>query len=374
MTGLPFNNFLSEIKMNRFKPLLLAISLLLSIATPFATHANEKFKVAFVFDNTIRTHGWNFQHDLGRLYLEQQLGDQIETNFLESIPRGDDAVPVLLQLANSGYQMIFTTSYVLMDPTVEAATFAPDILFENSTGTLLADNVSTYNGKFYEGRYVLGRIAGAMTKSNVIGYVASYPVPEVIRGVNSFVLGLRSINRDAIVKLAFVENWNDPVKDAIMATELVNKGADILAQHTDSTGVMMAAEELGVYAFGQTSDMRDIAPTAQLTAIVLNWGPYYVERVKAAINGTWNSGNKWYGMSEGIIEMADYNAEALSTEIISDARSIADQIRTGELHPFTGPIYDQNGRETVSAGQVVTDEALSAMDYFVPGIEILSIN
>ena len=360
--------------MNRFKPLLLAISLLLSITATFATYANEKYKVAFVFDNIIRSHGWNFQHNLGRLYLEQQLGDRIETNYLESIPRGDDAVPVFLQLADSGYQLIFTTSYVLMEPTIEAAALAPDTLFENSTGTLLADNVSTYNGKFYEGRYVLGRIAGAMTKSNVIGYVASYPVPEVIRGVNSFVLGLRSINRNATVKLIFVESWNDPVRDAVAATELVNRGADILAQHTDSSGVMLAAEELEVYAFGQTSDMRDIAPNAQLTAIVLNWGPYYVKQVEAAINGTWNSGNNWYGMSEGIIEMADYNAEVLSSEIISDARSIANQIRTGELHPFTGPIYDQNGNEMIAAGQVITDEALLAMDYFVPGIELLSAN
>ena len=231
-----------------------------------------------------------YQHNEGRLAIDEAFGGKVETTFVEFVPEGQDAERTIRQLAADGHNLIFTTSFGYMNPTIKVAESFPDVNFEHCSGYKRSDNVATYLARFYEGRYVSGRIAGAMTKSNTIGYIASFPIPEVVRGINAFTLGLRSVNPDATVKVVWVSTWFDPGKEGDAAKVLVDQGADVLTQHTDSPAPLQVAEERGVFAFGQASDMVAFGPTAHLSAIVNNWGPYYVERTRAAMDGTWESG------------------------------------------------------------------------------------
>ena len=239
--------------------------------------------------------------------------------------------------------------------------------FEHCSGYKRSDNVATYLARFYEGRYVSGRIAGAITKSNTIGYIASFPIPEVVRGINAFTLGLRSVNPDATVKVVWVSTWFDPGKEGDAAKVLVDQGADVLTQHTDSPAPLQVAEERGVFAFGQASDMVAFGPTAHLSAIVNNWGPYYVERTRAAMDGTWESGDVWGGISADMIRMAEFNPNSLPADVIADANATVDGIRSGAIHPFAGPIMDQAGNEVVAAGATLTDGDLLGMELLCHG-------
>ena len=329
--------------------------------------ADGHLKVGFVYVGPIGDHGWTYQHNEGRLMLEKELGAQ--TTYVESVPEGQDAERVIRQLAADGHQLIFTTSFGYMNPTIKVAEQFPDVKFEHATGYKQSDNVATYVARFYEGRYVLGRIAGAMTKSNIVGYIASFPIPEVIRGINAFTLGLRSVNPEATVKVIWVSSWFDPGKEGDAAKALVDQGADFLTQHTDSPAPVQVAEERGVWAFGQASDMREFAPRAQLTATVNNWGPYYVARAKAVMDGTWKSQAIWYGMQEGMIQMAELNAAEMPADVLADAQATIAAITAGELHPFTGPIRNQEGTEVLAAGEVMGDGDLAVMDYYIEGVE-----
>ena len=349
--------------------LLTLSAALFGLAAVTAVMAEDPLKVGFVYIGPVGDHGWTYQHNEGRLAIEEEFGDKVQTTYVEFVPEGQDAERVIRQLAADGHKLIFTTSFGYMNPTNKVAKMFPDVHFEHATGYKRADNVATYSARFYEGRYVNGQIAGAMTKSNTIGYIASFPIPEVVRGINSFTLGLHSVNPDAKVKVVWVSTWFDPGKEGDAAKALIDQGADVLTQHTDSPAPLQVAEERGALAFGQASDMLAFAPTAHLTAIVNNWAPYYVDRTRAAMDGTWESQDVWDGIAKGMVVMSDFNSKSLPADVIAKAQETVEAIRSGQLHPFAGPIMDQEGNEVVAAGAVMSDGELLGMDYYVMGVD-----
>ncbi|MEM7169743.1 MAG: BMP family ABC transporter substrate-binding protein [Pseudomonadota bacterium] len=327
----------------------------------------DDLKVGFVYVGPVGDHGWTYRHHLGRQAIEDALGDHVETTFVESVQEGADAERVIRQLAASGHDLIFTTSFGFMNPTVKVAKKFPQVKFEHATGYKQADNVSTYAARFYEGRYIAGVIAGKMSKNGTIGYIASFPIPEVVRGINAFMLGMQTINPDAKIKVVWVNTWYDPGKEGDAAKALIDQGADIITQHTDSPAPLQVAESRGVLAFGQASDMIAFAPKAQLTSIIDNWNAYYVERTKAVLDGTWESSDTWHGLDNRMVEMAPYTN--MPDDVAALAQKIHDSIIDGNLHPFQGPIKNQKGEEVVAAGEVLDDGALLGMDWYVEGVD-----
>jgi len=342
-----------------------AAAALLAVAPPAV--AKDKIKVGFVYVGPVGDHGWTYRHDIGRQAVEKALGEKVETTFVESVSEGPDAERVIRQMASSGHDLIFTTSFGFMNPTVKVAKQLPNVRFEHATGYKRADNVNTYMARFYEGRYVAGIIAGHMTKTNTIGYIGSFPIPEVVRGINSFVLGMRTVNPDAEVKVIWVNTWYDPGKEGDAAKALIDQGADIILQHTDSPAPLQVAEQRGALAVGQASDMVKFAPKAQLTAIIDNWDSYYVERAQAVLDGNWVSKDTWGGIDTGMVEMATFNA-VIPADVAKQAQEAADAIEAGTLHPFTGQIKDQSGKVVVKDGEVMDDGALLSMDWYVEGV------
>jgi simple sugar transport system substrate-binding protein len=349
------------------KRLFATVALAAGLATG-AAQAADPVKVGFIYVGPIGDHGWSYQHDQGRLALEEALGDQVETSFVESVQEGADAERVIRQFAANDYDLIFTTSFGFMNPTLKVAQQFPDVKFEHATGYKRADNMSTYAARFYEGRYVIGTIAGLMTKSNTVGYIGSFPIPEVVRGIDAFTLGLRAVNPKATVKVIWVNSWYDPGKEREAAETLIAQGADILSQHTDSPAPIQVAEEKGVYAFGQASDMSRFGPKAQLTAIVDNWRNYYIDRTKAVIEGTWKSEDTWGGLASDMVHIAEYNSE-VPEDVVAKAEDVREAIIAGTLHPFAGPIKNQAGEIVVPEGETLSDEKLLSMDWYVDGVQ-----
>lgn len=339
----------------------------LAIGIGSAAAQEDKFKVGFIYVGPVGDHGWTYQHDQGRKAVEEALGDEVGTTFLESVSEGPDAERAIERLARDGHDLIFTTSFGFMNPTLKVASRFPDVKFEHATGFKRADNVSTYSARFYEGRYVIGQIAAKMSKSGIGGYVASFPIPEVVRGINAFTLGARSIDPDFKTKVVWVNSWYDPGKEADAAKALIDQGADVITQHTDSPAPLQTAAQRGVVGFGQASDMKAFAPEAQLTAIIDNWNDYYVERTRAAMEGGWTSTDTWGGIDSGMVEMADY--ENMPDDVAAAAEETEEKIRSGELHPFAGPISKQDGSEAVAAGDTISDEELLGMNYYVEGVD-----
>lgn len=328
--------------------------------------ASAETKVGFVYVGPIGDHGWSYQHDQSRIAVEKELG--VKTTYVESVPEGADAERVIRQLAADGNDVIFTTSFGYMNPTIKVAKKFPKVKFEHATGYKRAPNVSTYSARFYEGRAVLGTIAGKMTKSNVIGYIASFPIPEVIRGIDALTLAARKVNPKVTVKVVWVNSWFDPGKEGDAAKALIDQGADIITQHTDSPAPLQVAEKRGAYAFGQASDMKAFAPKAQLTSIIDNWHNYYIERVKAAMDGSWKSQDSWSGIKTGMVEMAPYG-----DAVPEDVRELADKVKAsivdGSFHPFQGPIKNQKGEIVVKEGETISDADLSKLDWYVEGVD-----
>jgi len=324
--------------------------------------------VCFVYVSPIGSAGWTYQHDQARKYIQKVFGKKIKTSYVEKVPEGADAVRVIRQLATSGCKLIFTTSFGYMDPTIKVAKRFPKVYFEHATGYKRAKNVATYLMRAYQGRYLAGIVAGMMTKSNVAGYVAAFPIPEVVRGIDAFTLGMRSVNPKAIVKVIWTSSWYDPGKEREAAEALIGQGADVLTHHTDSTAVVQAAEAKHVYAIAYHSDMSKFGPHAQLTASTHDWRNYYVSRVKAVLNGTWKSTAVWEGLKEGMVKMAPFNAAVPANvrKAVADAKAA---IVAGKLHPFAGPIKDQDGKVRVPAGKVIPDKALLSMNWYVEGVE-----
>ena len=328
----------------------------------------DPLKVGFIYIGPTGDDGWPYEHDQGRIAIEKSLGSKVKTTYVEKVPESADAARVLTKLASSGHKLIFTTSFGYMNPTLKVAKKFPNVKFEHATGYKRSKNVSTYCGRFYEGRHVAGLIAGKMTKTNVIGYVASFPIPEVIRGINATIIAARSVNPNVKIKIIWVYTWFDPGKEADAAKALIDQGADILMQHTDSPAPMQVAEKRGKLAFGQASDMKAFGPNAQLTAIIDNWGPYYVERTKDVMNGTWKSKDTWTGLKTGMVTMAPYN-KSIPADVVAIAEKARKGIIDGSVHPFTGPIKNQAGKIVVKAGERASDGMLLGMNFYVEGVD-----
>jgi len=343
---------------------LLAATLALSAAA--AAAQAEPLKVGFIYVGPVGDFGWTYQHDQGRQAVEAAYGDAVETTYVESVPEGADAERVIRQLASSGHKLIFTTSFGFMDATLKVAEQFPDVKFEHATGFKTADNVAIYNARFYEGRAVIGTIAGRMTKSNKIGYIGSFPIPEVVMGVNSALLAAQAVNPAAEMHVVWVNSWYDPGREADAAKALIAQGIDVIMQHTDSPAPLQAAEAAGVPAFGQASDMRRFGPAAQLTAVIDDWAPYYVERVGAMLDDAWESTDTWGGLAEGEVVIAPY--WNMPYEVATEAAAVERSIRLGRHHPFTGPITDRDGVERLAAGETASDEMLLGMNWFVKGV------
>lgn len=325
-------------------------------------------RVGYIYVGPIGDGGWTFQHDQGRLAVEERFGDAVETIYQETVPEGADAERAITQMVLSGCRLIFTTSFGYMDATINVAAQFPDVFFEHATGYKTAPNVATYDARFYEGRAVIGTIAGRMTKSNKIGYIGSFPIPEVIQGINSSFLHARKVNPDVEMVIAWAYTWFDPAKEADAAKAMIEQGVDVILQHTDSTAPQAAAREAGdVFTFGQASDMAAFKPRPRISSIIDNWAPYYIERVQAVLDGTWVSGSRWGGIAEGEVEIGEIT-EAVPPEVKAEAEALIAAISSGAYHPFTGPINKQDGSVWLAEGQVATDEELRGLNFYVEGI------
>ena len=345
---------------------LATLAAIVALAAP-AWAQDEPLKVGFIYVGPVGDFGWSYEHNEGRLAVEEAMGDAVETSFVESVPEGADAERVLTQMALGGHELIFATSFGYMDAVTNVAERFPDVRFEHATGYQRADNVATYSGRFYEGRAVIGHIAGHMTETDKVGYIASFPIPEVVRGINAAYLAASEVNPDVEFSVVWVNTWFDPALEADAANALIEQGADVVMQHTDSTAPMTIAEEAGVMAFGQASDMANFGPEAQLTAIVDDWGPYYVERARAVADGTWESADTWDGIGAGMVVMPEFS-DRIPEEVRASAQELKDAIAAGEHHPFTGPIAKQDGSEWLAEGETASDAELLGMNFYVEGL------
>lgn len=327
----------------------------------------EPLKVGFVYVSPIGDAGWTTQHNRGREQMQAALGGKVTTSFVEKVPEGADAERVIRDLASQGHKLVFTTSFGFMNPTIKVAEEFPDVKFEHATGYKRAANVGTYNVRFYEGRYAAGVLAGKMTKSNTLGYVGAFPIPEVLQGINAFTLGARSVNPKAQVRVIWVNSWYDPGKERDAANALIGQGADIVTHHTDSSAVVAAAEEKGRMAIAYHSDMSRFGPKAQLAAVTHHWGEYYTKAAQSVLDGSWKPGNLWGGMKDGMIKVEAFN-ESVPKDVVELVEARAAAIKAGEFHPFTGPISTNDGREIAAKGVVLTDEQLGSMDFYVQGV------
>ncbi|HEY3149303.1 MAG TPA: BMP family ABC transporter substrate-binding protein [Dongiaceae bacterium] len=352
------------------KKILIAATaaMLVTGAGLFGASAADKLKVGFIYLGPVGDLGWTYQHDLGRLAMLKEFGDKVETTFLENVSEGPDSERSIEQLARAGNKLIFTTSFGYMEPTLKVAKKYPNVHFEHATGYKRDKNMSTYSGRFYEGRYIQGIIAAKMSKSGVLGYIASFPIPEVISGINATMLGAQTINPNIKVKIIWANTWFDPGKEADAAKALIDQGADIIMQHTDSPAAMQVAAERGKLAFGQDSEMIKFGPKAQLTSILDTWAPYYVERVKAELEGKWTSEDTWGGLKSKMVVMAPY------TNMPDDVQKLAMEteaaITEGKLHAFKCPVLGQDGKEVECKGGTHLDDGqILGMNFYVKGID-----
>ncbi len=355
-----------------FKQMLVAAAtaFALALASGGAAQAAApaaKLKVGFVNVGPKTDGGWTEGHWTGVQALQKSLGDKIDVTFLENIPEGPDAERAIEGLVQAGNKLIFTTSFGYMDPTVKVAARHPDVMFEHATGFKTAPNLTTYNGRFYQGRYILGQIAAKMSKNASAGYIATFPIPEVVMGINSFMLGAQSVNPNFKLKIIWINSWMNPVDEGKAANALFDQGVDIIVQHSDSTEAVKIAEKRGLHGFGQSHDMYSAAPKAVYTSIIDNWGPYYISRVNAALNKTWKMQESWDGLKEGTVSMGAYTN--LPADVAAMAKDTEAKIKAGTLNPFTGPIYKQDGSLLVAAGKTLEDGPLLGMDFYVKGID-----
>lgn len=371
-------------KMKKFLALLLAFVLVFAMtgcssSTPATQEAPaataetattettaDDMIVGFIYVGPIGDGGWTYAHDEGRLYVEEQLG--VKTIYKESVPETQEVEQEIRNMVDQGAKIIFTTSFGHMDYTEKMSKEFPEVTFFHCSGFKTTDNMANYFGRMYEARYLSGIVAGMKTESNSIGYVAAFPIPEVIRGINAFTLGVQSVNPDATVKVVWTSTWYDPAKEKEAAIALLDQGVDVIAQHQDTTGPQQAAEERGAFSIGYNTDMSEMAPKAYMTAPIWHWGPYYVEQVKSVMEGTFKTHSYWEGMSADIVQLAPLteNAPEGAQEAVDAARA---KILDGSLFVFAGPIYNQAGELAVADGAAMTDEEMLSMMWFVKGVE-----
>jgi simple sugar transport system substrate-binding protein len=337
-------------------------------AAPTVAAAQGKLKIGFIYVGPVGDMGWSYQHEVARRAITDQFKDKIETTFLENVSEGPDAERSIEQLVRNGAKLVYTTSFGFMDATAKVAKKYPNVMFEHATGYKRDKNLATYSGRFYEGRYIQGVIAAKMSKTGTLGYIGSFPIPEVVSGINAMMLGAQSVRPDMKVKIIWVNTWYDPGKEAAAARALADQGADVLTQHTDSAAATQFANERGIYSFGQDSDQIKFGPKAQLTAIVNNWTPYYVDRVKLALDNKWATGDLWGGLNSKIVQMAPY------TNMPEDVKKLAMDteaaISSGKLHPFKCPVMGQDDKPIECKGGANLDDGqILSMNYFIKGID-----
>lgn len=338
-----------------------------ALGHPQLALAQAPTKIGFVYVSPIGDAGWTYQHDLGRKEMEKALAGKVTTSYVEKVAEGADAERVIREMASSGNRIVFATSFGYMNYVERVAKQFPKVTFMHATGYKSGPNFGNYNARFYEGRYLTGVIAGKMTKSNILGYVAAFPIPEVLQGINAFIRGARSVNPKAEVRVVWVNSWYDPGKEREAALTLISQKADVVTHHTDSTAVVQAAQERNVYAFGYHSDMSKYGAKAHLSAATHHWGAYYTKVVQDVLAGTWKTGTIWGGIKEGFIKLAPINP-VVPKDVQDQVAKIEGDIRAGKFHPFTGPVVDQDGKQRLAAGQVMSDADLGGMNYYVQGV------
>ncbi|WP_151717762.1 BMP family ABC transporter substrate-binding protein [Gemmobacter serpentinus] len=353
------------------RTLLATAALGLSLAFGGAAHAQDKTKACFIYVGPIGDLGWSYQHHQGALAVQKEFGDKVELAWQESVPEGADAERVMTQMALGGCDIIFATSFGYMDQVNAVAKKFPNVKFEHATGFKReSPNVSTYNARFYEGRAVQGLIAGKMTKTNKIGYIGSFPIPEVVMGINAYYLQAKKVNPNVELSVVWAFTWFDPAKEADAAKAMIEQGVDVIAAHTDSTAPLAEAAKSGgkVIGFGQASDMADYKPSPRVSSIIDNWAPYYVKRVGQVMDGTWDQVDVWAGIKEGEVEIGEIT-DAIPAELKAEAEAMRDAIAAGTYHPFTGPIKKQDGSDWLAEGATAPDGDLLGMNFFVEGIK-----
>lgn len=328
----------------------------------------EPLKAAWVYVGPVGDAGWTFAHDNGRKAVEREFGDKVVTTYVEKVPEGADAERVIRDLAQQGNRIIFATSFGFMEPMVKVAAEFPDVRFEHATGYKTAPNLRVYDAKFYEDAYMAGVIAGKMTKTNTLGFVASFPIPEVLRNINAYTLGAQSVNPNVKTRVVWVNTWFDPPKEADAAQSLINGGADVLLQNTDSSAVLQTAEKNGKFAFGWDSDMSAVAPKAHLASCIVDWGPYYIQSIRQVIDGSWQTGRHIWGVKEGQNALASI-AEFVPDDAKAKVAEIKDGMKAGTFEVFTGPIVDNAGNERLPAGQQADQDWKDKVDFYVKGVE-----
>ena len=332
-----------------------------------AAIAGDKTKVGFIYVGPTGDHGWTYRHDIGRQDVEKHFGDKVETTFIESVKYGPDAERAIRAMAKGGADIIFATSFGYMEPMLKVAKEFPNVKFEHATGYKQSKNMSSYGLRLYQARHVQGVIAGMMTKTNKICYVGAFPIPEVIREINTYYLGAKSVNPDVDIDIVWVNTWYDPGKEAQAAKVMIAEGCDMVAQHTDSPAPLQTAEKAGVLGFGQASNQYKFAPKAQLTATIDNWSPYYIQKVQDVMDGTWKSGDYFGHMKDDVVQMAPFTN--MPADVKAFAQKIKDGITNGKYFAFTGPIKDNTGKLQLKDGEIADDGHLNSMMYYVEGID-----
>jgi basic membrane protein A len=339
-------------------------------AAPAVTQAvkAEPLKIAFAYVGPVGDAGWTYAHDKGRKAVQAEFGAKVVTSFVENVPEAADAERVLRDMVGQGNKLIFGTTFGYMEPMLKVAADAPDVKFEHATGYKTAPNMRTYDSRTYEGAYMAGVLAGKLSKSNTLGVVASIPIPEVIRNIDSFTLGAQRSNPKVKTRVVWVNKWFDPPKETEAAQSLLNQGADVLFQNTDSSAVLQTADKAGKLAFGWDSDMSKFGPTAHVASAVINWAPYYTQAVRDVLAGSWKKDSAWWGVKEGAIDLV-----SISDKVPADAKADIEKIKAGlkdgSFHPWTGPIMDQAGKELVKAGDKADDKFLHGINFYVKGVE-----
>lgn len=339
-------------------------------AAPAAAPAAKAapLKIAFAYVGPVGDGGWTFAHDNGRKAIEKEFGDKIVTSFVEKVPESADAERVIRDMAGQGNTLIFGTTFGYMEPMLKVAADNKGVKFEHATGYKTAENMRTYDSRTYEGAYMAGVIAGKMTKSNTLGVVGSIPIPEVIRNINSFTMGAQSVNPKVKTRVVWVGEWFNPPKETEAATALINGGADVLMQNTDSSAVLQTAEKMGKRAFGWDSDMTAYGPKAHLGSAVINWGPYYIKATRDALDGKWATGQSWWGVKEGAIDMV-----SIAADVPDESKKKIDEIRAGlkagTFSIWKGPMLGQDGKEVLKKDEVADDKFLGGVNFYVKGVE-----
>jgi basic membrane protein A len=339
-----------------------------SAAPSGATAADAPLKVAFAYVGPVGDAGWTFAHDRARRAVEAEFAGKVTTSFVENVPEAADAERVIRDMVTQGNTLIFGTTFGYMEPMLKVAADAKHVRLEHATGYKTAENLRTYDSRTYEGAYMAGVIAGKMTKSNILGVVASIPIPEVIRNIDSFTLGAQSQNPKAITKVVWINKWFDPPKESEGAQALLNQGADVLFQNTDSSAVLQTAEKAGKFAFGWDSDMSKYGPKAHLASAIIDWSPYYKKAVKEALDGTWKTGSSWWGVKEGAIDLVSIS-DQVPAETKALVSTIKEGLKNGSFTIWKGPIFDQSGKEVLKEGEKADDKFLHGINFYVKGVE-----